>query len=75
MLTIYISKGVTPGVNLREYMPPPSVNKATYSGFEIQRIKGYQKSKTGVSLAQNLKKVTDIEDKGSFSLPKHIGAC
>ena len=34
------SAGVTPEVNLREHvthMPPPSVNKAAYSGFETQR--------------------------------------
>ena len=30
-------------------MPPPSVNKAGHSGFEIQR-KRHQKSKTGVSV-------------------------
>ena len=41
--------GVTPEVNLRYYVtytPPPSVNKATHSGFEIQR-RHHQKSKTG----------------------------
>ena len=51
MLAIYTIKGVTPGANLRECMPLPSVNKATHSGFETGRNKGYQKSKTGVSVA------------------------
>ena len=44
--------GVIPEVNLREhisYMPPLSVNKVAYSGFETQR-RHYQKSKTGVSV-------------------------
>ena len=42
--------GVTPEVNLRYYVtytPPPSVNKAAHSGFEIQRRR-HQKSKTGI---------------------------
>ena len=51
MLAIYTIKCVTPGANLRECMPLPSVNKATHSSFETQRNKGYQKSKTGVSVA------------------------
>ena len=45
--------GVTPEVNLDEHVthtPPPSVNKAAYSGFEAQR-RCHQKSKTGVSVA------------------------
>ena len=46
----YIGKGVTPEVNLREYIthkPLASVNKAVHSGFETQR-RYLQKSKTGV---------------------------
>ena len=45
--------GVTPEVNLREYitcMPLPSENKAAHSGFETYR-KHHQKSKTAVSVA------------------------
>ena len=40
--------GIAPEVNLREHiscMPPPSTNKAAYSGFETQR-RCHQKSKT-----------------------------
>ena len=43
------SAGVTPEVNLREYvtcMPLLSANKAAHSGFENQR-KHHQKAKTG----------------------------
>ena len=47
------STGVTPEVNLREYvthMPLPSMNKAGHSDFETKRRR-HQKSKTGVSVA------------------------
>ena len=40
MLAAKRSAGVTPEVNLREYtshIPVPIVNKATHSGFEIQK--------------------------------------
>ena len=46
------STGVTPEVNLREYVthtPLPNLNKAGHSGFETQR-RPYQKSKTGLSV-------------------------
>ena len=52
MLVVYTGKGVTPEVNLREYILPvplPNVNKAALSGFETQR-RYHQKSKTGVSV-------------------------
>ena len=47
MLATYISKGVTPEVNLRECisrMPLPSMNKVAYFGFETQskHHQGYQ---------------------------------
>ena len=48
------SAGVAIEVNLREHvtcMPPPSANKAAHPGFETQR-RCHQKSKTGVSVAQ-----------------------
>ena len=51
MLATKSSAGVTPEVNLKEcisHTPPPSVNKAVYSGFETQR-RHHQKSKTGIS--------------------------
>ena len=54
MLAAKRSAGVTPEVNLGECIsctPLPSVNKAVHSGFETQR-RHYQKSKTGVSVAQ-----------------------
>ena len=47
------SVGVAPEVNLKvcvKHMPLPSMNKATHSGFEIQR-RHHQKSKTGISVA------------------------
>ena len=53
MLAIYTSKGVAPEVNFGEriaFMPLPSANKATHSGFETQGWR-HQKSKTGVSVA------------------------
>ena len=53
MLATKRSAGVAPEVNLREcvtHTPPPSLNKATNSGFETQRRR-HQKSKTGVSVA------------------------
>ena len=53
MLATKRSAGVTPELNLRghvTYMPPPSANKATLSGFETQR-RHHQKSKTGISVA------------------------
>ena len=53
MLATKRSAGVALEVNLREFiscMPPLSVNKPGYSGFEIQE-RHHQKSKTGVSLA------------------------
>ena len=48
-------------------MPPPTVNKAAQSGFEIQRRR-HKKSKTGVSVVQQkdlcppqiLKKLTNM---------------
>ena len=54
MLTIKRLAGVTPEVNLKEcisHMPLLSVNKVAHSGFETQRRRYYQKSKTGVSVA------------------------
>ena len=51
MLATKRSAGVAPEVNLRErvtHMPPPSMNKASHSGFETQR-RHHQKSKTRVS--------------------------
>ena len=61
-------------------MPPLSVNKAAYSGFETQRRR-HQKSKTGVSVApqkglmaskKNLKKerCMKIEDTVGGKLPE-----
>ena len=47
---------VTRKVNVRKclsHMPPPTVNKAANSGFETQRIY-HQKSKTGVSVVQQM---------------------
>ena len=47
------SAGVASEVNLREHithMPPPSVNKAAHSGFQIHR-RHQQKYKTGISVA------------------------
>ena len=49
--------GVAPEVNLGEcvtHMPSPSRNKVAHSGFETQR-RCHQKSKTGVSVAQQKK--------------------
>ena len=46
--------GVTPEVNLMggiTCMLPPSVNKDAHSGFETQKRRCHQKSKTGVSVA------------------------
>ena len=53
MLVTKRSAGVAPEVNLRHAscMPPPSMNKAAYSGFESQRRR-HQESKTRVSVAQ-----------------------
>ena len=42
--------GVTPDMNLKVCMSPPSTNKATHAGFETKR-RCHQKSKTGVSVA------------------------
>ena len=45
------SAGVTPKVNLREYVtrtPRPSMNKAVHSGFKTQRRR-HRESNTGVS--------------------------
>ena len=45
------SAGVALEVNLREhetYLPLPSTNKASYSGFETQR-RCHQKSRTGIT--------------------------
>ena len=53
MLHTQRSAGVTSEKNVRKciiYKPLSSPNKATHSGFEIQR-KCHQKSKTGVSVA------------------------
>ena len=52
ILAVKRSAGVAPGVNCRQpvtHMPLPSVSKAAYSGFEIQR-RCHQKSDTGVSV-------------------------
>ena len=46
MLTAKMSADVAAEVNLT-CMPPPSTNKAVYSGFETQR-RSQHKSKTGV---------------------------
>ena len=57
MLALYTGKGVAPEVNLREHIshtPPQSLNKAVHSGFETQR-RHHQKSKTGVSVAPQMK--------------------
>ena len=57
MLALYTGKGVAPEVNLREHIshtPPQSLNKAVRSGFETQR-RHHQKSKTGVSVAPQMK--------------------
>ena len=46
--------GFAPEVNLLEYVthtPLPRANKAAHSGFETQRGR-HQKSKTGISVAQ-----------------------
>ena len=56
MLAIYTDKGVTSEVNLREcilHMPLQSSRKAPHSSFETQR-RHHQKSKTGVSVAQQM---------------------
>ena len=56
MLAIYIGKGVTPDVNLREcisHMPQPSANKVSHSGFETQR-RHHQKFKTGASVVPKM---------------------
>ena len=53
MLAIKRLAGVTPDVNLKEYLsctPLPSVNKAIHSSFETQG-RHHQESKTGVSVA------------------------
>ena len=53
LATVLVAKrlaGLAPEVNLRECiscMPPPSVNKAAYSGFETWR-RHHWKSKTGI---------------------------
>ena len=52
MLVAQRLAGITPEVNLREFVthkPPPSENKAAQSGFEIQRIH-HKKPKTGTSV-------------------------
>ena len=53
MLAANRSAGVTPEVNLREYvtrMPPPSANNVVHSGFE-SLTRHHQKSKTEVLVA------------------------
>ena len=53
MLATKRSAGVTPEVNLKEFvthMPLPSANKAAHSGFKTQR-RCHQKSKSRVSMA------------------------
>ena len=56
MLAIDTSKGVAPGVNVRECIscpPPPSANMAAKSGFKTQK-RHDQKSKTVVLAAPNM---------------------
>ena len=56
MLAIHTGKGVVPEVILRECIsctPPPSVIKATQSGFETQR-RHHEKSKTEMSVAPKM---------------------
>ena len=51
-LAMMLLASLVPEVDLREcvtHTPPPSMNKAVHSGFEMQK-RHHQKSKTGVSV-------------------------